>query len=326
MRDNNQINNKNKLVIGLCVVIALFLLYDRSNTIKAHNEESDRFFNQMARLLDVENDPLDSKQRISEEMEKKINILQLETSKDNPTKVVRSHQQEEEYRIWLENYRASDPQDQEFCKNFFTKKNDGNAPFGQDQYLFFNIFKYWPMYNKIGYYVDAGAGHYKEGSITYVFDKCLGWEGLCIEPSTKYQGDLSNKRSCKVVSKCLSNKSGSEKKIDDKSISCGVFGELVDRTKIDLMTLDVDGDEIDVLKSLDFKKYSINTLLVKDLLHSSRNVDSVITTKGLYKYQHMAVDSVFINRHFYDVADKIFYPSRFVENYNENHKLSNPKC
>jgi hypothetical protein len=57
-----------------------------------------------------------------------------------------------------------------------------------------------------GFYVDSGANDAENLSNTFFFDKCLGWDGLCVEPQSMYHADILAKRSCKLVPKCISDK------------------------------------------------------------------------------------------------------------------------
>jgi hypothetical protein len=72
---------------------------------------------------------------------------------------VKRGQDEEQFQKWLNNdFQAAKPQFQKFCMkqiNGFTNTRKGvGSQFGQDMWMFFNVFKYWPMQNRKGYYVD----------------------------------------------------------------------------------------------------------------------------------------------------------------------------
>lgn len=54
-------------------------------------------------------------------------------------------------------------------------------------------------------YLDLAANHARRWSNTYFFDRCQGWDGVCIEPNDKYHEELSIERSCKLVKKCISD-------------------------------------------------------------------------------------------------------------------------
>jgi hypothetical protein len=80
------------------------------------------------------------------------------------------------------------------------------SQYWQDAYLNANFFK-----NRTkGYYVDAAAAFPRLLSNTYFYDKCLGWEGLCIEAHPGRASELRATRSCTVVEKCLSAEDGTK--------------------------------------------------------------------------------------------------------------------
>jgi hypothetical protein len=143
-------------------------------------------------------------------------------------------QKEEAYDAWLSTFRAARPDRQQWCKNILTTKQGSPSQFGQDLFLFFNIFKYWPQEKRRGFYVDSGANHAIQLSNTYFFDVCLGWyddddaltllrptvvadllhcphtrssrDGLCVEPEREYHHALRQERSCKLITECISSK------------------------------------------------------------------------------------------------------------------------
>ena len=99
-------------------------------------------------------------------------------------KVAEMEQQKEDaYEAWLSTFRAARPERQQWCKNILTSKQGSTAQFGQDLFLFFNIFKYWPQEKRKGFYVDSGANHAIQLSNTYFFDVCLGWYDGCTSRS-----------------------------------------------------------------------------------------------------------------------------------------------
>ena len=47
------------------------------------------------------------------------------------------------------------------------------AQFGQDLFVWHNLFSRWSAVGRRGFYVDSGANHWKVRSNTLFFDKCL---------------------------------------------------------------------------------------------------------------------------------------------------------
>lgn len=55
-------------------------------------------------------------------------------------------------------------------------------------------------------YLDIAANHARRWSTTWFFDRCLGWDGFCIEPNDNYWDELRTNRHCKLVDTCLSDR------------------------------------------------------------------------------------------------------------------------
>lgn len=52
----------------------------------------------------------------------------------------------------------------------------------------------------------TGANHPTSNSNTYFFEKCLGWEGVCVEANPDLANEFVGKRQCKLENVCVSNK------------------------------------------------------------------------------------------------------------------------
>jgi hypothetical protein len=208
---------------------------------------------------------------------------------------------------WIKNeFHAADPNEQEWCKTallegtyWHSKTLTGGAQFSQDIFLARNLFfeRYIRRSSVKGYYVEAGANHYKQLSSTYFFDKCLGWDGLCVEPQKQYHSDIKSHRSCKLVPMCLTKERTDNMMIgglpphrgagmfikslpedgnlpnDGKHwerISCAPLVEVLNEyaqnnTKhhVDLFVLDVEGAELPVLDTIDWEKISFTLLQIE---------------------------------------------------------------
>ena len=68
------------------------------------------------------------------------------------------------------------------------------------------------------------------------------------------------------------------------------------RNSIDFWSLDVEGAEIDILENLDFKEVQVTSILIEDFWIPLRDLDYLMTTRGFYKLQQLAVDSLYLNR------------------------------
>jgi FkbM family methyltransferase len=243
---------------------------------------------------------------------------------------------EHRYQKWLRNFKASDPAYQGFCENFFSRRGDGKAQFGQDAFVFFNFFAHMPVNGMKGTYIDSGANSAEELSNSFVFDKCLGWKGLCIEPNIQYHADLKSKRSCTVVPKCISDQSksvgfdnaGPLGQISSNivpNVQCSTFSEILEENRfpksIDFWSLDVEGHEMQVLNSINFQDVEIKVLLVEDFWISNRELDFLMNKKSYIKHQQLAIDSVYVPRSKFDSSKPVWYPTKYFDHINSNNEF-----
>lgn len=118
----------------------------------------------------------------SEASNEHIKTLSFHSSTDQ-------QQQEKNYAAWLTTFKAADAAYQDYCTQVLTNSTrfkDKGGQANQDIFLFQNLFKYWPMQGRKGFYVEAGANDPLYLSTSLFFDKCLGWAGLCVEPNQEF--------------------------------------------------------------------------------------------------------------------------------------------
>ena len=261
---------------------------------------------------------------------------------------------EAKYDSWLNNFVAAKPDKQDYCKNILKNKVGSTSQFGQDLFLFFNIFKYWPMEGMKGFYIDSGANDAFVGSNTYFFDVCLGWDGVCIEPEQQYHVTYQQRpeRSCKLIKECISNKreitrfrhdtTGSriesantnDSRLGYSDIQCDTLGAMIsryNRSRIDLWSLDVEGYEMAILQAVDFSQLYIKVVMIEEFWISTRNLDKFMNIAGFNKYHQIAIDAIYTHRRFPTIASwsdrPLFYPGIFDNAWKENNdfRIKNPK-
>lgn len=213
---------------------------------------------------------------------------------------------------------------------------------GQDQFINEKIFK-----NKRGgVFLDIGANDGVSFSNTYFFEKELEWTGVCFEPLKSAFEKLQNSRTSININACVANEdkidfflsvegygemlSGLKSKYDERhlqrvndtiklhggrmtetKVQCYNINRILQDknfTNIDFISIDTEGNELEILKSINFKDIHVKALVVENNYSSSEFKD-FLTTKGFIKIKQLSVDEVYVNQ-----ADFSFF-SRFLISY-----------
>jgi hypothetical protein len=237
------------------------------------------------------------------------------------------------YAAWLDSYKAPKPENQEFCHNALKTGQGSSSQFGQDLFLFFNIFKFWPMENRKGFYIDSGTNDPVIISNSHFYDICLGWDGLCVEPEKIYHAGITEKRTCVLIKECISDSvkyvnmghDGALSKVkgvvsegDPDTVKCSPLKDMLLRhpkynttagpyKAVDLWSLDVEGHEMTVLSTINFKDIEINTILTEEMWLSTRELDRKLNEVGfIFGYYFFCInaeccryDKIFCANHYY---------------------------
>ena len=170
---------------------------------------------------------------------------------------------------------------------------------------------------KKGFFVEVGCIDGKRFSNTFIFEK-KGWDGLCVEAHSGYIELLKENRPKSVVCHCavgakdikyvkfFANSRGSLSTLDSSQESSfrEKYGEYFtgfeeqrvpqkkldtifqnyNITEIDILSLDIEGYEIEALKGLNFDKYRPLVLVVEaDSPEHERQLDNLLYPKGYLK-------------------------------------------
>lgn len=131
-------------------------------------------------------------------------------------------------------------------------------------------------------------------SNTYFFDRCLGWSGLCVEGNPTYLEPLYRERSCSILPTCVSNLDGivvefalhggvggivsdgpgsnkndidwEKRKTPIVKSKCTTMGKALARAnvrRVDYMSLDVEGHELQVLEGFDWERVVIDVITIE---------------------------------------------------------------
>uniref|UniRef100_A0A6C0KR00 Methyltransferase FkbM domain-containing protein n=1 Tax=viral metagenome TaxID=1070528 RepID=A0A6C0KR00_9ZZZZ len=187
---------------------------------------------------------------------------------------------------------------------------------GQDQFL---INLDFIKYKNNGVFVDIGANDGVKFSNTKLLED-IGWDGVCVEPLPETFEKLRQNRKCDVFNVAISEKEGEiefqqiigeaemlsgildafderhtkriEQEIKDHGGETRVikvksipFSKLIDRKNIDYLSIDVEGAEMNVLRSIDFSKHNI-TLISIENNYETEEISNFMKEKG---YTRVAV-------------------------------------
>lgn len=171
-----------------------------------------------------------------------------------------------------------------------------NSQIGQDRWVHSILGD-----KKDGYFVELGACDGVHFSNTLYFERELGWNGICIEPNPDYLENLRKNRRCNVSD-------GLAYSHEDVSVSfslCDVVSAIVDDNKnpftradrviekktttlskifdtfsapriIDYLSLDVEGQEYNILSTFPFDKYQFRCMTVE---HNAPHTGPEMQTK-----------------------------------------------
>ena len=150
-----------------------------------------------------------------------------------------------------------------------------------------------------GFFVEIGASDGLRFSNTWLMEKCLGWDGILVEPSKIRYSSLTKNRTCKVDVRAVYEKTGLNLKFLDLH-GDSEYAELSglkdysmndDRGKIrnqkateydvttirlddllatynapfniEFLSVDTEGSELQVIRSVDFEKYSFDVICIE---------------------------------------------------------------
>lgn len=204
------------------------------------------------------------------------------------------------------------------------------SQYGQDSYILHKLFNYK---NK-GVFLDVGGNDPINCNNTYLFEKS-GWTGIAIEPQTDFNEAWENNRKTELLNYVIGEEnkkvnfiSGGEK---ENGLS-GVEGYnkvsknnqnkiekeqkrldsiLIERNinKVDLLSIDVEGYEMNVLKSIDFKRIDIKVIVIENNIGftwlpivgkyfgnelGNNNIRRFLRRKGYKQIARIMCDDVFV--------------------------------
>ena len=178
-----------------------------------------------------------------------------------------------------------------------------------------------------GFYIDCGANDGVNQSTTWFYEKQLNWKGILIEPIPKVFDELKKNRNknnyfknCALVDKNFKDKdiefyynkndtltgaTKNKKNTEKISVKVNTLDQVIDeinyKGKIDFFSLDVEGNEIEVLNGVNFNNHFIEYMLIET--DNFQRLENLLTKKN-YRYLKRLSDYKFLDKP--DYGDYLF--------------------
>ena len=166
---------------------------------------------------------------------------------------------------------------------------------------------------KDGFFVESGA-HDGEAISNTLYYESIGWQGLLIERGDDYgnlrkkdrkawsfHGALSPTGKSEMVNFAVDKhavgeiiKSNAKGDVQAEPLAKILAAISPTRTTVDFWSLDIEGAECDVLRTIDFEKIIVGILLI-EMNKVGGGVSKVMKERGFVRVGHVAIDDLFVN-------------------------------
>ena len=207
-------------------------------------------------------------------------------------------------------------------KNKFFKFILKNSLFSKSQ-VYQDLFViFYSKLKKNGIFIEIGGGDGITISNTYLLEKKYKWKGIICEPIKKSQKQIKSTRQAKIEKRpiakfskknilfyenidpyqsSIKNTKNSVKKFKTSSISLNDLIEFHKLKKnIDYISIDTEGNELEIIENFDFKKYKVNFFSIEHNFNSKKRakIFQIMVNnnfKRVYKYLSY-MDDWYVNK------------------------------
>jgi FkbM family methyltransferase len=182
-----------------------------------------------------------------------------------------------------------------------------------------------------GFYIEIGAHDGISGSNTFFFEKFRNWNGLCIEPGPEEFKNLVSNRKSTNLNVCVSDYDGESEfsyiegysmmlsglsesydfshrsrinnemsyyggKINKLTMPVFKLQTILDNlsiTDIDYCSIDTEGSEFNIIKSIDFDKTNIKLFSIENN-YGDTQIQNYLEKRGYILYKKLDWDDIFI--------------------------------
>ena len=212
------------------------------------------------------------------------------------------------------------------CERTFFWNEKFSSQSGQDKIIKNSFFRS----KKSGFFVEIGAFDGIEGSNCLHFEKSMNWDGIAIEPSKIQFEKLSKNRNCKVLNAAISStekdvefieviegltqmsgidddnysakliiENNKKNKFNKNKMKTSTFEKSILTKEIDYLSIDIEGAELDVLKSINFQEYIIKVISVENNNPEKINFNSFLKENNFSFFDRVGQDEIFYNNKFF---------------------------
>lgn len=179
-----------------------------------------------------------------------------------------------------------------FLIEILNSQHKSYSQIGQDLFVLFIL-----NGKRNGFFVEIGAGDGVHLSNTYLLENEFGWTGILVEPNRSFYSECSRNRTSLVKQNLILDRNGSrikfyEKEIGEFSHADGfgdssasliidsyevqsiefnnLFNEINPPIVIDFLSIDTEGSEFEILRSVDFNKFRPRIICIEHNFNKKR--------------------------------------------------------
>ena len=204
-----------------------------------------------------------------------------------------------------------------FILNFINYKNDNffkfiikNIKNSYSQIFQDLLVLYLLKQKKNGSFIEIGVGNGIDLSNTYLLEKKYNWTGILCEPDIRNFKNIKEFRSSKLIESLIDKKCDDQvefylnkdpyssssrnsksniKKIYSNSVCLNHLFERNDLREVDYISIDTEGNEYEILKNFNFKKYQVKIFTVEHNFDAEKRekINDLLTSNGyknIYRY------------------------------------------
>jgi FkbM family methyltransferase len=183
-----------------------------------------------------------------------------------------------------------------------------------------------------GFFIDIGAHDGVSINNSLFFEKYRNWKGVCIEPNPIVYDKLIKNRSSLNLNVCIGNsnetvkftqilgysemlsgitskydkrhlnrinteiiqKGGEIKSIDVQMVRLETINEIENKT-IDFISIDTEGNEFDIIKSIDFRNVNVKVIVVENN-YKDRDLEEYLENNNFVLVATLNTDEVYMHK------------------------------